>query len=471
MFKANDIRGIVGGPNAEWDAQGARALGRAYVEIASLAGQAFVLGRDMRVSGPEQAAAFAAGAAERGAHVIELGLTSTDQLWFASGVKNLPGVQFTASHNPPEYNGIKFCQAGAQPVTPDFLVRLAERATEIDAAMSRGEELSDQALGSISQADTLNDYANYLKSLVDLSNLRPLKVVVDAGNGMAGHTAHAVLDGLGLDIVGLFLDLDGNFPNHQPNPLIPENLVAAQNAVRDTNADLALVFDGDADRCFIIDERGIVVTPSVITALIAKAELNREPGGTIVVNSITSHTVAEVARENGGTTVVSRVGHTYVKALMAEHNAIFGGEHSAHYYFREFWGADTGMLAALHVISLLGHSDQKMSQLVEQFDRYQNSGEINFVVPNGKAASEQVAQAFEGRGTISWDDGLRVEGEATDRGPWWFSVRASNTEPLLRLNVEAKDAELMAALRDDVTDLISAAAIAQGGDGGVAKGH
>ena len=457
IFKANDIRGIVGGDDSEWDAAGAHALGRAYVEVSGLEGREFVLGRDMRVSGPEMAGAFAAGAAESGAHVIELGLTSTDQLWYASGSRNLPGVQFTASHNPPAYNGVKFCLPRAQPVTPAFLVEVARRAGELDAAPERDAAGESTVLGSITQADTLADYAGYLRSLVDLDGLRPLTVVVDAGNGMAGHTAHAVLDGLGLTLVGLYLDLDGTFPNHQPNPLIPENLLDAQRAVRETGADLALVFDGDADRCFIIDERGEVVTPSIVTALIARSELGREPGATVVVNSITSHTVAEVVEESGGTTVVSRVGHTYVKAKMAEHRAIFGGEHSAHYYFRDFWGADTGMLAALHVLSLLGHSDLSMSQLVHQYERYHNSGEINFVVHDARAVMQAVASAFEGRGVADWGDGLTVSGEAADRGPWWFNLRPSNTEPLLRLNVEAKAPEVMAAVRDDVAELVRSA--------------
>ena len=454
IFKANDIRGIVGGDHAEWDADGARALGRAYVEVSGLSGQRFVLGRDMRVSGPMMAAAFAAGASEAGAHVIELGLTSTDQLWYASGSRDLPGVQFTASHNPPDYNGVKFCLRGAQPVSPEFLREVAARAGELDAAPAAVE---GGGAGSIDQTDTLPDYAAYLRGLVDLEGLRPLTVVVDAGNGMAGHTAHAVLDGLGLSIVGLYLDLDGTFPNHQPNPLIPENLLDAQRAVREHGADLALVFDGDADRCFIIDERGEVVTPSIVTALIARSELDREPGATIVVNSITSHTVAEVVAENGGTTVVSRVGHTYVKAMMASHHAIFGGEHSAHYYFRDFWGADTGMLAALHVLSLLGHSDLPMSALVEQYQRYHASGEINFVVEDAESVMHAVADAFAGRGEAEWGDGLTISGEAGERGPWWFNLRPSNTEPLLRFNAEARDADIMTALRDDVSDLIGRA--------------
>ncbi len=452
IFKANDIRGIVGGEYAEWDTDGARALGRAYVEVSGLRGQRFVLGRDMRTSGPTLAAAFAAGAAAAGADVIELGLTSTDQLWYASGSRDLPGVQFTASHNPPDYNGLKFCLRGAQPVSPEFLREVAARSAELDAAP--GGDGDGAAPGSIERADTLPEYAAYLRSLVDLDGLRPLTVVVDAGNGMAGHTAHAVLDGLGLNIIGLYLDLDGTFPNHQPNPLVPENLRDAQRAVLEHGADLALVFDGDADRCFIIDERGEVVTPSTVTALIARSELAREPGATVVVNSITSHTVAEVVAENGGTTVVSRVGHTYVKAKMAAHHAIFGGEHSAHYYFRDFWGADTGMLAALHVLSLLGHRDVTMSGLVQQYQRYHNSGEINFVVGDAGAVMQAVADAFASRGEAVMDDGLTVSGDAGERGPWWFNLRPSNTEPLLRFNVEARAAEVMEALRDDVSELV-----------------
>ncbi len=452
MFKANDIRGIVGGDAAEWDGVGARAIGAAYVELMNLAGEGFVLGRDMRVSGPEMSAAFADGARGAGADVIDAGLSSTDQLWFDSGSMDLPGVQFTASHNPPEYNGIKFCLPGAQPVTSDFIIRLADRADEI---LASGALPQAGRQGTLSQVDTLDEYAQYLRSLVNTANLRPLKVVVDAGNGMAGHTTRAVLEPLGVEIVGLYLDLDGNFPNHQPNPLIPENLVDASKAVVEHGADLALVFDGDADRCFIIDERGEVVTPSVVTALIAKAELTREPGSTIVRNLITSDTVAEVVEENGGKLVTSKVGHTMIKALMAEHDAIFGGEHSAHYYFRDFWGADTGMLAALHVLALLGHQDRPLSELVTEFDRYAASGEINFTVADKPAAMEAVASALRAKAAEEqWVDGLKLLGEGT-RGTWWVSVRPSNTEPLLRLNVEAKDPQMMAALRDDVSDILA----------------
>ena len=443
IFKANDIRGIVG---SEWDERGAGAVGAAYVEVMALAGGTFVMGRDMRTSGPAMARAFAEGAMAAGASVVDVGLASTDELWFAAGFLDLPGIQFTASHNPAAYNGIKFCLAQAQPVSADFLVAVAHRAREIDAGAT--PVLAD-ARGSYYERDVLADYARYLHSLVHLDAMRRLRVVVDAGNGMAGHTAPAVLGPLNVDMVGLYLELDGSFPNHQPNPLEPENLVDAQRAVVDHGADLALVFDGDADRCFVIDERGEVVSPSVITALIAAAELEREPGATIVVNSITSRTVAEVVTERGGQVVTSKVGHTYVKGLMAGHGAIFGGEHSAHYYFRDFWGADTGMLAGLHVLGLLGRSDRTMSQLAAEYDRYAASGEINSTVADVPDMLDRVERRFDGRGAADRVDGLTVRGD-----DWWVSLRPSNTEPLLRLNVEAKDPALMGQLRDEVLAIV-----------------
>ena len=446
IFKANDIRGIVGGVDAEWDIAGARALGRAYVEIAGLDGQTFVMSRDMRTSGPELSKAFATGATEGGASVIDVGLASTDGLWFASGHLGLPGVQFTASHNPARYNGAKFCRVGAQPVTSDFLIELRTLAMTYDA---QGLPAPAAVPGTVSEQDILGEYSSYLRSLVDLDDIRRLKVVVDAGNGMAGHTVPSVLGPLNVEVIGLYLDLDGTFPNHQPNPLAPENLVDAQKAVLEHGADLALVFDGDADRCFVIDERGLVVSPSTVTALIAAAELKREPGSTIVINTITSRSVAEVVAENGGTLVTSKVGHTYVKALMARYGAIFGGEHSAHYYFRDFWGADTGMLAGLHVLGLLGHQDAPLSQLAHQYERYVASGEINSRVDDQQATMEKVAAAYADRGVVSWEDGLLVRGER-----WWVSLRSSNTEPLLRLNVEAADEATMVAWRDETLRLV-----------------
>jgi phosphomannomutase len=444
IFKANDIRGITEGSDPEWDAAGAYAIGVALVEVLSLdsGAGALVVGRDMRTSSPRMAAAFIDGVLSRGVNVVDIGLSSTDQLWFASGWLDLPGAMFTASHNPSEYNGLKFCLAGAKPLTSATLAEIADRAIA-------AEPLSPVAPGERSEQDLLPDYATYLHSLVDLTGIRRLRVVADAGNGMAGHTLPAVLGGGDLELIGLFLDLDGDFPNHPPNPLEPQNLLDARAAVRENAAELALVFDGDADRCFIIDERGEVVSPSVITAMIASQELAREPGGIIVCNKITSRVVSEVVLAEGGKIVVSRVGHTFVKAAMAEHNAIFGGEHSAHYYFRDFWGADTGMLAALHVLAAVGHSERPLSELVARFDRYAASGEINSHVNDQQMIMNRVAAAFAGRGAQDRLDGLTVSGP-----DWWVNVRPSNTEPLLRLNVEAADQEMMETLREETLSLI-----------------
>jgi phosphomannomutase len=444
IFKANDIRGVTEGPEPEWDEAGAYAIGAALVDTLDLtaAEGALVVGRDMRVSSPRMAAAFIDGALSRGADVVDIGLASTDQLWFASGRLGLPGAMFTASHNPKEYNGIKFCLAGARPIAPAQLIEIADRA-------EAGAPTPAAAPGERSEQDLLPAYADHLHSLVDLTGIRRLTVVADAGNGMAGHTLPAVLGPLDLGLIGLFTDPDGTFPNHPPNPLESENLLDAQAAVTEHGADLALVFDGDADRCFIIDERGAVVSPSAVTAMIASQELAREPGGTIVCNKITSWTVPEVVAESGGQIVITKVGHTFVKAAMAERHAIFGGEHSAHYYFRDFWGADTGMLAALHVLALAGHSDQPLSALTARFDRYAASGEINTKVADQQKVMDRVSAAFSGRGRQDWLDGLTVAG--TD---WWVNVRPSNTEPLLRLNVEALSAPLMAALRDETLGLI-----------------
>ncbi|TDT34097.1 phosphomannomutase/phosphoglucomutase [Naumannella halotolerans] len=446
IFKANDIRGLIAGSSPEWDVAGAEALGTAFAQTLQLRpGDRCVLGRDMRESGVELGAAFARGVARTGVDVVDIGLASTDQLWFASGSLDLPGAQLTASHNPAAYNGIKFCLAGARPMTPQMLIEIRDRAWQIE----RDGFAAEQAPGRITEEDLLPAYSDYLRSLVDLSGMRHLRVVVDAGNGMAGLTAPVVLAGLDLELIGLYLELDGSFPNHQPNPLEPENLVDAQRAVREHGADCALVFDGDADRCFVIDDQGEVVMPSAITAMIAAAELQREPGGVVVRNTITSRTVAEVVAEAGGRCVTSKVGHTFVKAAMAANDAIFGGEHSAHYYFRDFWSADTGMLAGLHVLSALGRSDKPLSELLTDYNRYVASGEINSTVDDAQAVMNQVAEAFAGRGEIDFGDGVMINAE-----DWWVSLRPSNTEPLLRLNVEARSRRQMDALRDEVLALV-----------------
>lgn len=444
IFKANDIRGIATGDDLQWDTDGAYVLGAALVDALDLTNHegALVLGRDMRTTSPELSKAFTKGAVSRGADVIDIGLASTDELWFASGHLELPGVMFTASHNPGHYNGIKFCLSGARPVSSELLRELADRAT-------RPASDPVEHPGTRTERDLLPAYAAHLHALVDLTGIRRLTVVADAGNGMAGHTLPAVLGTQNLELIGLYTDPDGTFPNHAPNPLEPENLVDAQAAVLEHGADLALVFDGDADRCFIIDERGEVVNPSTVTAMIASNELRREQGATVVINKITSRAVAEIVAEAGGKIALTRVGHTFVKAAMAEQHAIFGGEHSAHYYFRDFWGADTGMLAALHVLALAGATDRPMSALTAAFTRYVASGEINTLVDDQQAVMDAVAEAFAGRGEADWMDGLTITGP-----DWWVNVRPSNTEPLLRLNVEARDEARMTALRDDALAVI-----------------
>ncbi|WP_331715772.1 phosphohexomutase domain-containing protein [Tessaracoccus coleopterorum] len=384
IFKANDIRGVISGDLPEWDLDGARALGAAYIDL--VGADEFVVARDMRGQGRELLLAFVDGARRAGASVVDIDLASTDELWFASGWLGLPGVQFTASHNPAQYNGIKFCLADARPVPADFMTRLRDRAADIT--------IGAEVTGGHRTLDALPAYAAKLGDLVPQRGDRTLKVVVDAGNGMAGHTAEAVLGGRCLDLVGLFLDLDGSFPNHPANPLEPENLRDAQAAVVAHRADLALVFDGDADRCFIIDERGEVVDPSVVTAMIAVAELAKDPGSTIITNTITSWCVPKAVEAAGGTVAVSRVGHTYVKAMMAETGAVFGGEHSAHYYFRDFWSADTGMLAALHVLELLRSSAAPLSELAGVYDGYSRSGEINSTVADSGECIDRVTDAL-----------------------------------------------------------------------------
>jgi len=442
IFKANDIRGIVG---VEWDTAGAWAIGAAYAALVPQ--RRVVVTRDMRVTGPDIQEAFMRGLVHGGVSVVDAGLASTDGLWFASGSMDLPGVQITSSHNPSSYNGMKFCQEGAKPVTEGFLTDLAALARAIDAG-TVDAATADQP-GTVSVHDIHDEYVAYLLSLVDATGLRHLRIVVDAGNGMGGLTAPAVLSHLDVEVVGLYLDLDGTFPNHQPNPLEPENLVDARRRVRECGADLGLVFDGDADRVFLIDERGDVVSPSAITTMIALDELADEPGGTIIVNTITSSAAREIIEEHHGRVVMSRVGHTYMKALMASEGAVFGGEHSAHYYFRDFFGADTGMLAALHVICAVGKSGRNLSDLVRSYTRYVASGEINSTVHDTQAAMDLVGQVVGEGATVTWEDGLKILGDG-----WWVSLRASNTEPLLRLNVEARDPDMMVSLRDRVLSLV-----------------
>ncbi|MER0480287.1 phosphomannomutase/phosphoglucomutase [Streptomyces sp. Edi2] len=446
IVKAYDVRGVV---PTQWDETLAELFGAAFAEITGA--DAIVTGHDMRPSSPGLSGAFARGAAARGADVTEIGLCSTDELYFASGALGLPGAMFTASHNPARYNGIKMCRAGAAPVGQD--TGLADIRALVERWSDEGAPEPAAQPGSITRRDVLGDYAAHLRGLVDLSGIRPLKVVVDAGNGMGGHTVPTVFEGLPLELDAMYFELDGSFPNHEANPLDPKNIVDLQARVRETGADLGLAFDGDADRCFVVDENGDPVSPSAITALVAARELAKHPGGTVIHNLITSWSVPEVVKENGGEPVRTRVGHSFIKEEMAKSGAIFGGEHSAHYYFRDFWNADTGMLAAMHVLAALGGQQGPLSQLVAQYDRYAASGEINSTVDDQTGRLAAIKAAYEGRPGVTLDelDGLTITAD-----DWWFNVRASNTEPLLRLNVEARDRATADRVRDEALGIIRA---------------
>ncbi len=452
IFKAYDVRGVV--PD-ELDESVARAAGAAFVEVLDvLAGPgAVVIGYDMRPSSPGLAAAFAEGVTSTGADVINIGLASTDQLYFASGRLQLPGAMFTASHNPAQYNGIKMCRAGASPVGAESGLR---DIADLVAKMLIDGLSPVTVPGTARQRDLLTAYADHLNDLVDLSGIRPLKVVVDAGNGMGGHTVPAVFATGPVEILPLYFELDGNFPNHEANPLDPKNLVDLQAKVRETGADLGLAFDGDADRCFVVDENGDPISPSAITGAVAVRELAKHPGSAVIHNLITSKAVPELITEHGGTPIRARVGHSYIKQQMAETDAVFGGEHSAHYYFRDFWRADTGMLAALHVLAALGEQDKPASELFSIYERYVASGEINSRVEDAAATVAAIEDTYGDREGITVD---HLDGLTIDAGQWWFNVRASNTEPLLRLNVEAADAATMERVRDEVLALITGAPV------------
>ncbi|MBM0278308.1 phosphomannomutase/phosphoglucomutase, partial [Micromonospora tarensis] len=440
----------------QWDERVAEALGAAFTQLLNSSdepGDAVVIGHDMRATSPGLAAAFAAGVRAEGRAVIEIGLASTDLLYYASGSLDLPGAMFTASHNPAQYNGIKMCRSGARPIGQESgLAEIRERA---QALLDSGDARPAGApTRPAERRDLLPDYAGYLRKLVDLSGIRPLKVVVDAGNGMGGFTVptvlgDAALSPLPLEIVPLYFELDGSFPNHEANPLDPANLVDLQRAVVEHGADIGLAFDGDADRCFVVDERGEPVSPSAITALVAARELAKHPGSTVIHGLITSSAVAEIIREHGGQPVVARVGHSFIKAEMARTNAVFGGEHSAHYYFRDFWFADTGMLAAMHTLAALGEQSLPLSVLAGEYERYVASGEINSTVADQAAAVAEVRAAYP-NAVADEMDGLTLR--FADGA--WFNLRASNTEPLLRLNVEAPTRDRMVSLRDDVLDRV-----------------
>lgn len=449
VIKAYDVRGIVG---VDLDADFIRETGAAFARLMRSEGEDTVaIGHDMRDSSPGLAQAFAEGVIAQGLNVIHIGLASTDGLYFASGTLDCAGAMFTASHNPAEYNGIKLCRKGARPVGQETGL-----ATIIDDLVN-GVPGYDGEKGSLSQKDLLGAYAAYLNELVDLTGIRPLKVAVDAANGMGGFTVPEVFKGLPLEIEPLYFELDGSFPNHEANPLEPANLVDLQKFVVDTGADIGLAFDGDADRCFVVDEHGDPVSPSAVCAIVAERYLGQKPGSTVIHNLITSKSVPEIIAENGGTAVRTRVGHSFIKNEMANHGAVFGGEHSAHYYFTEFFNADSGILAAMHVLAALGGQDQPLSAMMAKYNRYAASGELNSRLANAEAQAERtqaVLDAFADR-TESIDrlDGVTVELTGT---PAWFNVRASNTEPLLRLNVEAPSQEEVDTLVEEILGIIRA---------------
>ena len=449
LIKAYDVRGIVPG---ELDENISFQIGQAFVVALKLrkseggCGQV-VIAHDMRPSGPALVQSFANGIKAQGVDVLHMGLASTDGLYFATGFLNIAGAMFTASHNPAQYNGIKLAKAGAAPVGQDSGLK------EITQLVLKGVSPYEGVKGKDSERDLNSEYVKYLHSLVDLKAVRKLKVVIDAGNGMGGFSVPKVFDNSNIEIVPMYFELDGTFPNHEANPIEPANLVDLQKRVVAEKADLGIAFDGDADRAFFVDENGVSISPSAITALIAKRELKREPGSVIIHNLITSRSVAEVVSENGGTAIKTRVGHSFIKQVMKDTNAIFGGEHSGHFYFRDFWFADSGMLAALHVLSALGEtkSGETFSALIKEFDRYIASGEINTRVKDVLVTSNKVRQHFASMKDVQIDD---LDGLTFASDAWWVNIRPSNTEPLLRLNAEAKDRATMEKLRDEVLAII-----------------
>lgn len=461
--KTYDVRGLV---DVDLTDEIIEAVGAAFVDEINAEGSDVVVGHDMRDSSPRFAAAFTRGARTRGANVVMIGLCSTDENYFASGSLDAAAAMFTASHNPATYNGIKMSRPGAQSLSLDTgLAAIRDRAI---AYLENGLRPATVE-GSVRELDVLADYARTLRTLVPLERIRPLRIVVDAGNGMGGMTAPAVLGeaaGLGalpIEIIPLYFELDGTFPNHEANPLDPANLVDLQRAVVEHGADAGLAFDGDADRCFVVDENGDPVSPSAVTAIVAVREIERERSGgqtgeiQVLHNLITSRFVPELVEQRGAVPVRTRVGHSLIKAEMRATNAIFGGEHSAHYYFRDFWSADNGMLAAMHVLAELGAQQAPLSEFAAAFSPYAQSGEINSTVTDVPAAYARIVEAFQGRAEYDDLDGLTATGITPLGEPfWWFNVRPSNTEPLLRLNVEGEDAATMARVRDEVLALIRA---------------
>ncbi|HWB72038.1 MAG TPA: phosphomannomutase/phosphoglucomutase [Egibacteraceae bacterium] len=438
IVKAYDIRGVV--PD-ELDVEVAEALGRAAA--VELEAEAVVVGRDMRSSGVELAEGFMAGVRAQGVDSVDIGLASADLLYYASGRLQLPGAMWTASHNPARYNGLKLCRAGAEPISLDTgLKQIRDRAQAGDFPVT-------DDTGTKGEQDLLGEYAEHVRGFVDVDRMGPVKVAVDAGNGMGGLVVPAVFDGLPAELVPLYFELDGTFPNHPPNPIELDNLRDLQAAVREHGCDVGLAFDGDADRMFCVDERGEPVSPSLVSAVIAETLLRREPDATILYNLICSKVVPETIERAGGHAVRTRVGHSFIKARMKDTGALFAAEHSGHYYFRDNYRADSGLVAAVVLLEALSDSGGALSELVAPYDRYAASGEINSEVDDQQAVTEEVAEAFADEGDADWTDGLTVSGDG-----WWFNLRPSNTEPVLRLNVEADDPDAMARVRDRVLELV-----------------
>jgi len=440
IIKAYDIRGLVKG---EITPEFSFSLGVAFAKFLELEREpaTIVVGEDMRDTSPILAKAFCDGATSLGMDVIRIGLASTDMLYFASGKLGLPGIMFTASHNPAKYNGMKLCKSGARPIGKDSGLPLIREFIE------KGVPISTRPIGKVTNRNILNEYVDFLIKQFPKNSFakRKLKVVVDAGNGMAGYTAPAVMKKINVQLIPMYFELDGKFPNHEANPIEPKNLKDLQKRVIKEGADIGLAFDGDADRCFLIDENGGLVNPSALTALIAKRELKKNPKSAIIYNLISSKTVPEVINENKGKAIRSRVGHSFIKNLMAETDAIFAGEHSGHFYFKNFWRADSGMLAALYALAELMNTEETLSELLKQFNRYYSSGEINSKVKDTKKSIASVKKKYGKKYEVDELDGLTITAQE-----WWFNLRPSNTEPLLRLNVEAKTQKQMIKIRNEV---------------------
>jgi phosphomannomutase len=437
IFKAYDIRGTY--PD-QLDEGLARRIGAAFAAFTAKRTDRILLARDMRPSGVSLTKAFAEGVTGQGLDVVDLGLASTDLLYYAAGRLDAPGAMFTASHNPARYNGIKLCLSGARPVGEETGLReiraMVEGTTLLPAPSSTP--------GRVTEMSLIDDYAAHVRSFVDVGALRPMKIVADTANGMGGLVVPPVFASLPVELEILFPELDGTFPNHPADPIQPENLKDLQARVLETGADVGLAFDGDADRVFLVDEKAQPVSGSLTTAMVAKSMLEKHPGATIIHNLICSKAVPEIVRENGGTPVRTRVGHSFIKQEMAETGAVFGGEHSGHYYFADNYRADSGLIATVVVLELLSKAGAPLSEVRTPFERYVASGEINTEVPDPRAVIEHVADLHKD----AQQD--RLDGLTVDYGDWWFNLRPSNTEPLLRLNLEAKTREQCAEKTDEV---------------------